>query len=197
MEQKFYEMLIKMLEKGQLSISGITRQFKKQGYDQHRLIITGYLRALRDLEHVMEKDIPPSKVYSLAHSSPSSSKYYKDIYALVGERIAKLDPDRRFAVGVYVLSTLFHRPCFKHELKLAGLPPMTTEWTRECDKSNLKEYRQAVKRINIPSDDPAYEFVDKKNNPITEIGAEVLCGITREVMDLDGLYIKYQQMKLG
>lgn len=195
MEKKFYEMLIKMLEKGQLSISGITRQLKKQGYDQHRLIITGYLRALKDIGHVIERDIPPSKVYSIAPRS--SSRYHKDIYVLVGERLSKLDPDKRFAVGVYVLSTLFHRPCFNHELKLAGLSPMTTEWTRECNKSNLKECRQAVKRINIPSDDLGYEFVDKKNNPITEIGAEVLCGITREVVDLDGLYVKYQQMKLG
>ncbi len=196
MEKKFYEMLIKMLEKGQLSISGITRQFKKQGHDQHRLIITGYLRALKELGHVIEKDVPPSKVYSIAHHQPSS-KCHKEIYTLLGDRIAKLDPDKRFAVGVYILSTLFHRPCFKHELKLAGLSPMTTEWTRECNRSNLKECRRAVKRINIPSDDPGYEFIDKKNNPITELGSEVLCGITREIVDLDGLYVRYQQTKLG
>lgn len=200
MEKKYYETLIKILEKEQLSISGITRQFKKHGYDQHRLILTGYLRALKELGHVVERDIPPSKVYSIApHSSITTitSKYDKDIYTLLGGRIVKLEPDKRFAVGVYVLSTLFHRPCFKHELKLAGLSPITTEWTREYRKSNLKECRQTVKRINIPSDDPAYEFVNKKNDPITEIGAEVLCSIIRETIDLNGLYLKYQQMKLG
>jgi len=191
MEQKFYDTLAKILGAKKLSISGITRQIKKQGYDQHRLILTGYLRALRDLGHLVEEDIPPSKVYSYVGGKG------KDIYALVGERLPDIEPNERFAVGVYVLSTLFRRPCFEQELRSIGLSPMATEWTRKSRDPHLKEYRAMVKKINIPLDDPAYDFVNKGNNPIIEAGAEILAGVIREVVDLSGLYPRYQQLRLG
>ena len=190
MEQKLYELLTNMLKKQQLSISSISRKLKKGGCDQHRLILTGYLRALRDLDHLIEEDVPPSKVYSY------NSKRDRDVYSLVGERITSLDASKRFAVGVCVLQHLFHRPCFKQELKLVGLTPINTEWTRESKDPHLREYRAMIKRINIPSDDPAYEFVDKKDNPIVDIGAEILSSIIRDVMDLSSLYLRFQQTKL-
>ncbi|MDI6888822.1 MAG: hypothetical protein QMC78_03910 [Methanocellales archaeon] len=191
MEQKFYDTLAKILATKKLSISGITRQLKKQGYDQHRLILTGYLRALRDIGHLVEEDIPPSKVYSYVGGKG------KDIYTLVGERIPDIERNERFAVGVYVLSALFRRPCFEQELISIGLSPMDTEWTRKSRDPHLKEYRAMVKRINIPSDNPAYEFINKENNPILETGAEILAGVIREVVDLSGLYLRYQQLRLG
>jgi len=191
MEQRLYDTLAKILGTKKLSISGITRQLKKQGYDQHRLILTGYLRALRDLGHLTEEDIPPSKVYSYIGGKG------KDIYALVGERIPDIEQNERFAVGVYVLSTLFRRPCFEQELKSIGLSPMDTKWTRKSRDPHLKEYRAMVKRINIPPDDSAYEFINKEDNPIIKTGAEILAGIIREVVDLSGLYPRYQQLRLG
>lgn len=183
-------LLMDLLKERQLSISAISRLLKKDGCDQHRLILTGYLRALRDLGHLIEEDVPPSKVYSY------NIKRDKDVYSLVGERITSIDEKKRFAVGVCVLQHLFNRPCFKQELKLIGLAPTNTEWTRESKDPNLKEYRKMVDKIKILSDEPAYEFVDKKDNPITDIGAEILAGIIREIMDLGGLYLRYQQTKL-
>ncbi|MDD2666116.1 MAG: hypothetical protein PHD13_07015 [Methanocellales archaeon] len=190
LEQKLCETLTGMLKEQQLSISAISRLLKKGGCDQHRLILTGYLRALRDIGHLIEEDVPPSKVYSY------NSKRDRDIYSLVGERIASVDANKRFAVGVCVLQHLFNRPCFKQELKLIGLTPTSTEWTQESKDPNVRKYRELMDGLNILSDEPAYEFVDKKDNPITEIGAEVLAGIIREIMDLSGLYLRYQQMKL-
>ncbi len=191
MEQRFYDTLAKILGTKKLSISGITRHLKKQGYDQHRLILTGYLRALRDLGHLTEEDIPPSKVYSYVGGKG------KDVYALIGERMPDIEQNERFAVGVYVLSTLFRRPCFEQELRSVGLSPTDTEWTRKSRDPHLKEYRAMVKRINIPPDDSAYEFINKENNPIIETGAEILAGVIREVVDLSGLYPRYQQLRLG
>lgn len=190
LEQKLCEILTGMLKEQQLSISAISRLIKKGGYDQHRLILTGYLRALRDLGHLIEEDVPPSKVYSY------NSKRDRDIYSLVGGRIASVDANKRFDVGVCVLQHLFNRPCFKQELKLIGLTPMSTEWTQESKDPNLRKYRELMDGLKILSDEPAYEFVGKKDNPITEVGAEVLAGIIREIMDLSGLYLRYQQMKL-
>ncbi|WP_338103170.1 hypothetical protein [Methanolapillus millepedarum] len=49
----------------QLSISGITRELKKRGINEHRLIVTGYLRAMNDLNRLNEFDLSPSKIYTL------------------------------------------------------------------------------------------------------------------------------------
>ncbi|WNY26704.1 hypothetical protein MsAm2_04770 [Methanolapillus ohkumae] len=59
----------------QLSISGITRELKKRGIHEHRLIVTGYLRALNDLKRLNEFDLSPSKIYTL----PSQMKLDPEI----------------------------------------------------------------------------------------------------------------------
>ncbi|NYT01025.1 MAG: hypothetical protein GKB99_04810 [Methanocellales archaeon] len=190
MEQKLCGILTDILKEKQLSISAVSRLLKKEGCDQHRLILTGYLRALRDLGHLVEEDVPPSKVYSY------NIRRDKDVYSLVGERITSIDEKKRFAVGVCLLQHIFNRPCFKQELKLIGLTPQNTEWTRESTDPNLGEYRKIIDKIKILSDETAYEFVYRKDNPITDICAEVLSSIIRETMDLSGLYLRYQQTKL-
>lgn len=59
-----YGKIIELIkEKNQLSISGITRELNKLGIIEHRLIITGYLRALRDLNIINEVTIKPAKIY--------------------------------------------------------------------------------------------------------------------------------------
>ncbi|MDV0446528.1 hypothetical protein MsAg5_03700 [Methanosarcinaceae archaeon Ag5] len=55
----------------QLSISGITRELKKRGINEHRLIVTGYLRAMNDLNRLNEFDLSPSKIYTLISSGSS------------------------------------------------------------------------------------------------------------------------------
>ncbi len=73
MSEQFYSILIEILAQKQLSISSIARELKKNGYDQHRLILTGYLRALHDMGYLEELDIPPSKVYFLKKMATSKS----------------------------------------------------------------------------------------------------------------------------
>ena len=65
MEEKLNHKLLELLEGRQLSISGLSRELKAGGIDEHRLILTGYLRALRDLNILEEIEVPPSKIYSL------------------------------------------------------------------------------------------------------------------------------------
>ncbi|MDL5503493.1 MAG: hypothetical protein QSU88_09780, partial [Candidatus Methanoperedens sp.] len=62
---EYYNILTKVMANKQMSISSIARELKKNGYDQHRLILTGYLRALHETGYAEELDIPPSKVYVL------------------------------------------------------------------------------------------------------------------------------------
>jgi hypothetical protein len=175
-----------------MSISSIARELKKNGYDQHRLILTGYLRALNDMGYMEEIDIPPSKVFIF------KAGMKRDIYTILKEHLKDIDISERLEIAVFILSSLFHRPSFKCELELLGIEARKTETVKESKDVHLKEHRTAVTRIKIPIDDPAFELNgngDKSNVSIR--GNKVLIDILNDLIDLDGLKAKSQQMKLA
>ena len=65
MAEKLNLKVMELLDGKQLSISGLSRELKAEGIEEHRLVLTGYLRALRDLELLEETEVPPSKIYAL------------------------------------------------------------------------------------------------------------------------------------
>ena len=177
----------------QMSISSIARELKKNGYDQHRLILTGYLRALHDMGHMEEIDIPPSKVYTF------KAGMKRDVYTILKEHLQDIDITERLEIAVFILSSLFHRPCFKYELELLGIEARKTETVRDSKDVHLKEHRTAETRIKIPADDPAFEL-NVNNNDESNVsirGNKVLIDIINDLIDLDGLKAKSQQMKLA
>jgi len=190
MSVQFYNILTEILIHQRMSISSIARELKKKGYDQHRLIITGYLRALHDLGYVEELEIPPSKVYTFKASQK------RNIYAIIKESLKDIDVSERLEVAVFILSSLFHRPCFKYELELLGIEPRKTTTVRESKDTRLKEHRASIKRIKIPEDDPAFEFCGDESS-VQLKGIEVLIDVINELIDLDGLKAKFQQTKLA
>ncbi|HHI30736.1 MAG TPA: hypothetical protein ENL17_03375 [Candidatus Methanoperedenaceae archaeon] len=115
MSDRFYSTITEILKGQQLSISGISRELTKHGYDYHRLIITGYLRALEDVGHVKREDVPPSKIYTTLQGK-------KDIYELISDKLEDVDREKRLQVAVYLLTNLLGRPCFKQELKMLAIP---------------------------------------------------------------------------
>ncbi|HEX7576165.1 MAG TPA: hypothetical protein VF360_07270, partial [Candidatus Methanoperedens sp.] len=183
----------KIMANKQMSISSIARELKKNGYDQHRLILTGYLRALHDMGHMEEIDIPPSKVYTF------KAGMKRDVYTILKEHLQDIDITERLEIAVFILSSLFHRPCFKYELELLGIEARKTETVRDSKDVHLKEHRTAVTRIKIPADDPAFEL-NVNNNDESNVsirGNKVLIDIINDLIDLDGLKAKSQQMKLA
>jgi hypothetical protein len=190
MSDQLYNILTEMLSHKQMSISSIARELKKSGYDHHRLILTGYLRALNDMGYLEEIDIPPSKVYTFKASMK------RDIYGIVKEHLKEVDITERLELAVFILSSLFHRPCFKYELGLLGIEAQKTKTVKESKDSRLKEHRNAVTRIKIPPDDPAYEISGDESNMQVR-GMEILTDIIHELIDLDGLKAKFQQTKLA
>ena len=122
---EYYNILTKVMANKQMSISSIARELKKNGYDQHRLILTGYLRALHETGYVEEIDIPPSKVYVL---KPGMKR---DIYSIVKEHLKDIDISERLGIAVFILTSLFHRPSFKYELELLGIEARKTETIKE------------------------------------------------------------------
>mgnify|MGYP007085773687 CR=1 FL=1 len=229
MEEKLNLKLLKLLEGRQLSISGLSRELKAEGTDEHRLILTGYLRALRDLEILEEKDVPPSKIYALPGidreityeknkelTSEKSKELQplesepEEIYSIFRTQLLKIDLDLRIPVGVYVISRLFERPCFRRELKLIGITQKHLEHYLEkpgvifeIPDSHLKKARADITKIEIPADDPAYEIKENREdlaklpNEVPRLATEVLAGLIKHRIDLEGLVAKSKQTTLA
>jgi hypothetical protein len=123
----------------------------------------------------------------------------RDVYTILKEHLKDIDITERLEIAVFILSSLFHRPCFKYELELLGIEARKTETVRESKDAHLKEHRTAVTRMKIPVDDPAFELngdhIDQSNVSIR--GNKVLIDILNDLIDLDGLKAKSQQMKLA
>ncbi len=200
MQEYLYTNIYRILENGQQSISGITRQLKGEGVDAHRLILTGYLRALRDLDKLDEVDIPPSKVYMLSKSIDDTRE---DIYSIIGNHLISLDYDARFPIAVYIVSELFERPVFQEEFKLMGINPthikqcldLPTCVVGESSDKDLKQLRTSITRIAIPSSDPAYQIV-KENDKTVQLATHILVEIIKDVVSISGLVPKTKQTKL-
>lgn len=191
MSEKFFSVTLNMLKEKQMSISSISRELKSRGYDIHRLIITGYLRALYDTGYVEEEEIPPSKVYKYNYR-----RQEKDIYKLLEDRFKDMDSEYKYPVSVYILTSLFHRPCFRYELNLVGVTPKNSTYVRESRSERLKEFRESISRFEIPAGDKAFEMNGKDEN-IVSLGSEVIISIIKDIMDFSGLKSKYQSTQIS
>ncbi len=214
MEEKLNLKLLELLEGRQLSISGLSRELTAGGINEHRLVLTGYLRALRDLKILDEVEVPPSKIYALPEKikEPLSEKikdprfpelsYSEDLYSIFRTQLLKIDLDMRIPVGVYVVSRLFERPCFRRELKLIGITQKHLDQYLEkpgivCEApdAHLKKARADITKIEIPPDDPAYEIRENREE-VTRLANEVLAGLIKHRIDLEGLVAKSKQTTL-
>lgn len=214
MEEKLNLKILELLEGRRLSISGLSRELKAIGIDEHRLVLTGYLRALRDLEILDEIEIPPSKIYTLPEktSEPLSDKNKEfrspelsdpeELYSILRAQLLKINLDFRIPLGVYVVSRLFERPCFRRELKLIGITQKHLEQYLEkpgivCEvqDTHLKKARADITKIEIPPDDPAYEMRENREE-VTRLANEVFAGLIKHRLDLEGLVAKSKQTTL-
>ncbi|AKB39994.1 hypothetical protein [Methanosarcina mazei] len=214
MAEKLNLKVMELLNGRRLSISGLTRELKAEGIEEHRLVLTGYLRALRDLELLDEVEVPPSKIYTLPEKNkdplPDKGREAgsadpsdpEDIYLIFRNQLLKIDLDFRIPVGVYVISRLFERPCFRRELKLVGITQKHLDRYMEkpgivCEASDshLKKARADITKIEIPPDDPAYEIRENREE-VTKLANEVLAGMIKHRIDLEGLVAKSKQTTL-
>ncbi len=114
LEEDFRRIVLDALGKDGRSISALSKELESRGHRLHRLIITGYLRALADMQLVKEKDVPPSKVYvPMARLDDSIYTRAKE----AAEESAS-DPDLR---TLQLLNSLLRRPVYESELREAGV----------------------------------------------------------------------------
>jgi hypothetical protein len=141
------ENIFDILKNDGKSISALSRDLEERGISIHRLILTGYLRALTDYNYLKEKEVPPAKVYV-----PVKGKE-KDIYELVGESARKIasGPDADLLV-LFCLCRLFRRPVFFEELRKAGVRDMPSS-----------------KQVGIPERQEAKKFIQRAGLKVADI----------------------------
>ncbi|MCL1904736.1 MAG: hypothetical protein FWG19_01255 [Methanomassiliicoccaceae archaeon] len=113
-DKDFNRILLETLGRDGVSISALAKTLESKGFKHHRLILTGYLRAMTDMGYLRERDIPPSKIYQVMKALPES------IYEQIGKACRKVsnDPDELI---LYTLFRMFRRPIFESELKASGV----------------------------------------------------------------------------
>lgn len=166
-EKDFQRIVIEALGKDGKSISSLAKDLEKIGFKHHRLILTGYLRALTDMNILRERDVPPSKIYQPLKALPDN------IYESVGKACRKVsnDPDELI---LFCLSRLFKRPVFESELKAAGVNRFIG---REALDHEVQECKKFLKRTgNIVSGQiavhPIKEFLDEYQAVLGEMALE-------------------------
>ncbi|MCG7844967.1 MAG: hypothetical protein MIO90_06005 [Methanomassiliicoccales archaeon] len=138
---------------------------KKQGFEIHRLTLTGYLRAMADLKVLKEKDVPPAKIYT-----PLKAKE-RDIYLKIAEQSRQTVGEKYAELALYALYKLFRRPIFKEELERAGI--LAASPGVEAEGDVMIEARKFMVKIGfkIPSSSKAYVPL---NNDLEEICQSML-----------------------
>jgi len=195
----------------QLSISGITRELKARSFNEHRLIVTGYLRALADMNQLNEFDLSPSKIYTLKNEKADlksnekklSSRKDADIYVLIGDKISKMTSvSVKIETAVYLFMTLFDRPCFESELNSAGIDSAQiskyfNDFESQPDsqqlvfkaKSDYKKYYDEISQI--PKNSSAYEIsFDKLDPDFLRRTVNILSFLLKDEVDVSDLVSK-------
>jgi len=109
----------------------------------HRLTLTGYLHALADMGILIEKQIPPAKVYSL---SPMQKK---DIYTAVSTAIKERGYAENEAIEIYtyILAAMFKRPVLEDELKFGNFSNFKILKSVNLKSTEKSEMLQRLKRV--------------------------------------------------
>lgn len=146
------ELVLEILKKDQMSISGVSRELTAKGVKLHRLELTGYLKALADMNILKQKDIKPSKVFSV------STARERNLYELIGDSCAQYvrTPDERVTLAAYCLQRLFKRVVFDMEVRRCGVEGAVegrkaTPEERSEAKSILTKLGYKVPNSDVPT----------------------------------------------
>lgn len=189
-DKNMRDLIFSYLKGEETSISGLSRLLQKDGYKVHRLVLTGYLKAMADMGVLKQKEIPPSKVYTL------TTKSEKNIYEAVGDKCKTLDIDDKESatLGTYVLQNLFHRPIFLQEIRQFGLGD--TVLAKRVTGDERLEARKALTKngYRLPANDPAY--VVEKEEPYEEFMDSIVQEMLIEKFKSQSLVMGPKQTRL-
>lgn len=189
-DKNMKDLIFHYLKENETSISGLARMLERDGYKVHRLVLTGYLKALADVGMLKQKEIPPSKVYTVTSNSD------KSIYDVVREKCRLLEVDDKEAatIGCYILQNLLRRPIFLQEIRQFGFGD--TVLAKRVTGEERSEARKMLAQngFRLPTNDPAY-LVDPEKD-YEEVMDWVLHMILIEEFKAQGLLMGPKQTKL-
>ncbi|HIJ16301.1 MAG TPA: hypothetical protein HA364_00785 [Thermoplasmata archaeon] len=151
-EKDLRDLVLEVLKKDPASISGVSRELASRGVKMHRLELTGYLKALADLDILKEKDIKPAKVFSLSGGRDRS------LYEMIGGCVNAMPgtATERATIAAYCLQRLFKRAVFDMEVRRCGVDGIVegrkaTPDERADAKSLLTRLGYKVPNSDIPT----------------------------------------------
>jgi len=164
------ELVLEILKKDPMSISGVCRELASKGVKLHRLELTGYLKALADMNVLKEKDIKPSKVFSLSASRD------KNLYELIGEDCSAMakTSDERATLAAYCLQKLFKRVVFDVEVRRCGVEGVVEG--RKATPEERSEAKAILSRMGykIPNSDIPTVVERDLEREFTQVLADVV-----------------------
>jgi hypothetical protein len=180
--------ILDILKEDGKSISAISRELEARGYDLHRLILTGYLRAMTDLNVLKEKEVPPSKIYI-----PVKGRA-KDIYETIGEKVRLVfgEGEKSDSMILFTLVKTFKRPIFADELAKTGLKNVVG---REVSREERQEAKQVLAKsgFKVPDSLKAYSIeAPELEREYSELVARMLV----DVLDAGYLIRETKQTRL-
>jgi len=143
LEKNLRNIILENLPEDGMSISALSRQLRERGIKVHRLELSGYLKAMADMQLLRERDIKPSKVFV---PMPEARK---SIYEFLGDIVKREEEDEnsQSSMALYVLCRLFRRPIFERELRMCGLIGIPK--CRSVDDREIAQTRKIALRIGM------------------------------------------------
>jgi hypothetical protein len=162
------ETILLILADQECTISGLHGKLKEKGIEIHRLVLTGYLRSMRDMEMLVEKEVKPSKLYYI------NDKVHSDIYSIVGRVSKSIDEERSPEIALSILFSLFGRPVFIREIERCGLPP-PRKYSKVMPPERLKYIERLNKAgVSIPSNSVMVEPEEKSSTLSYDVMSRIL-----------------------
>ena len=167
-EKTFKKQIIADLSREEKSISGLHKSLEEQGVVIHRLVLTGYLRALVDIGYLKEKEIKPARIYSVLYNNQ------QDVYEVVGTASRNYDEENAGDNTLRMLSFLFNRPIFLRELERCGveLPKNYKRVTPQKRMEYIEKLSEAG--IKIPASNMMMEPVSSDSMVTIKILREII-----------------------
>ena len=168
------ESILQILAVRENTISGIHGKLKEMGIETHRLVLTGYLRAMKDLEILVEKEIKPSKLYFISEKTSS------DIYNIVGKVSQSINEESSPEIALSILFTLFKRPIFMREIERCGLLA-PRRYTKVMPSDRLKYIEKLTRAgVSIPSN----SIMIEPESDSSRISDDILLRVLNEAFNL-------------
>ena len=191
-DSSFKNIIFQELEKGDKSISSLHRTLQEEGHKVHRLVLTGYLKAMEEIGILVSREFPPSKVYSISATAE------KDIYESVGNLCKNMESqsvEEQAEIAFYFFQKLFRRPIFAAELVRAGFEIDPEVFAVKVSSEERLEVKRVLAKRNfkLPHRDQAYLIVKAKHD---EHFDEIIQQMTLQKFRAMGLSMSTKQTKL-